>query len=93
MTDKRTIQIVAFALALVVVGAIVSSTITALADKTLPDLVGDLAKVSIGALGSLLASTRSSDQPAPVTVVNEPNDAVPVEAMKAAPVKKAAKKR
>lgn len=93
MTDKRTIQIVALALALVVVGAVVSATITALADKSLPDLVGDLAKVAIGALGSLLASTRTGDQVAPVNVVNEPSEPVPVAAAVAAPVKKVAKKR
>lgn len=93
MTDKRTVQIVALALALVVIGAVVAATITALADKVLPDLVGDLAKVSIGALGSLLASTRTIDQPAPVNVVNEDDNPVPVEAT-AKPAKKAtARKR
>jgi hypothetical protein len=79
VTDRKVILVVAVALAAVVVGAVASATLCAVLDKTLPDLVGDLAKVSLGALGSLLASTRSTDTPAPVTVVNAPSDAVPVE--------------
>lgn len=96
MTDRFVVRCVALGLVLVVVGAVVASVICALADKTLPDLVGDMAKVSLGALSALLVNTRNSDEPAPVNVVNEVADAIPVEAVpalkkpaaKAAPAKR-----
>lgn len=81
MTDRRTVFTVALALALVVVGAVAGSIFLAAINATEPPLIGDLAKVALGALGALLASTRSSDDPPqPVNVVNEANDPVPVAA-------------
>lgn len=76
MTNQRTITLVvaflgAFGL-LVVAGAIYLASTS----KQVPDPLWTLAGTAIGALGSLLASTKSNEA---VVIANEPNDPVPVE--------------
>lgn len=51
---------------------------TAVKDAALLAVVAGPTGTALGALGTMLASTRTVDTPSPVTVVNEPEDAVPV---------------
>lgn len=79
-TPKSVIQTVVIVLGLVTLALIAGAFLLIALDHTVPDPVWTLAGVGVGAFGSLLASTRTNDGPAPVNVVNAPNDPVPVDA-------------
>lgn len=99
-------ELVVKRLAVIAVSAIASGTLlTALAlfqpgkiDAAIIGVIGAdfaIGSAALGALGAILASTRSpSDPPAPVTVVNPPADPVQTADVEATPVtrKRSAKK-
>lgn len=74
MTDRRTVYTVVLALAITVVGGVLGSLLLASMDVETPALVSDLAKIALGALGAVLATTRvdPAQLPAP-----DPNAADP----------------
>ena len=90
-TDKFTINAVVVGLIALGLAVIVGAVVLTLNDKQVSDALWGLAGTAVGALGSLLARTTTSDgEPTPVNVVNVPADPVPVDTT---PAKKAAPKR
>ena len=65
MTSYRTVQTVVVILGLITLALLAGAFALLMTDRAVPDPVWTLAGVGIGAFGSLLASTRSSAEPAP----------------------------
>lgn len=74
MTDRRTVYTVVLALAVTVVAGVLGSLVLAAVHVDTPAIVADLAKIALGALGAVLATTRvdPAQLPAP-----DPNAADP----------------
>ena len=78
MTDRFTIRAVTLGLIGGVLGGLVIAGVLTAMGHPIPGLVDDVVKISLGALAALLART-GTDVPQPVQVVNEADEAVPVE--------------
>lgn len=82
MTDRLTVRVVVAALALGVLAGLALIGWLASTQTPIPDALDRLTNLLAGGLIGVLASTRTSvDDPAPVQVVNEPDDPVNVEAV------------
>ena len=82
MTDGRIPLIVVVTLAVVVVLGEAAMAYLAFTGTAIPDQLDRIATLAIGALAAILATTRGTD-PAPVQVMNEPDEPVPVDDAKA----------
>ena len=79
MTDHRTVRLVIGLVgAVAVLGACVVGVLAYQA-KDIPEGLLALATTSLGALGSMLVSTRGGGEPVPVQVQNTDAEPVPVE--------------
>lgn len=81
-TDRFTIRTVVVALAAVVVGGVACMGYLSMTQTPIPDQFDRLVTYLAGVLSGVLASTHSKsdeDPPDKVEVVNEPDNAVPVD--------------
>lgn len=60
MTSKTTVLFVVIGLGLFAIGSLAGAVVLVALDKSVPDQLWTLAGVAVGALGSVLASTRST---------------------------------
>lgn len=80
MTDRKTVLAVVILLGLLGIVCVGGAIVLAAFDKSIPDGIWTIGAGSAGALGAVLASTRTTpDAPAQVQVMNRPNDPVPVD--------------
>ena len=75
--DHFPTRVVVIALALVVVGGLGALVFLASTGTTIPDALDRLVFTALGSLGTILARPGSDTQD--VQVMNEPEDAIPVE--------------
>lgn len=78
MQDRKVVLAVVVGLIAATLTATLGLIFLAATGETVPDGLVPIATGALGALAGLLASTRTSDQPQPVQVANEPGDPVPV---------------
>lgn len=71
MTDKTTVRIVVVSLALVVVGGLAACALLAAVHTEPPSIIPDAIKIGLGALGTLLATTRTQPDPTVQQVADE----------------------
>jgi hypothetical protein len=90
--DRFAVRAVVIFLGIAVLLGIALGGYLAANDHNVPDFIVATVSGALGALGALLASTRNSDEPTPVNVVNAAVDPVPVDTTPA-PAKKAAPKK
>lgn len=79
MTDQFPVRAVVVVLGTVVVIAMTGIVWLASTGTAIPDSLDRMGFAALGAIGALLARTSTGNGPAQVEVVNEPEDAVPVE--------------
>jgi hypothetical protein len=91
-TDRFAVRAVVIFLGVAVLIGLALGGYLAANDHTVPDFIVATVSGALGALAGILASTRGSDEPTPVNVVNVPADPVPVDTTPA-PAKKAAPKK
>lgn len=77
MNDGRTVRLVIIVLALLALAVVIGGIALAFSDRGLPGELIAIGSAAAGAIAGILSHT-SSDQPTPVNVVNEADDAVPV---------------
>lgn len=85
MTDKNVVNLVVWMLGTIALAALAGVVLLAFYGKndSALSILGTIASGASGAVGGLLASTRSAppqgEEAAKVKVVNEPKEAIPVE--------------
>ena len=77
MTDQRTVRIVLYTLAFVLVASVAGELGLAFLERAIPDQIDRLANIALGAVASILV--RTSSEPQEVQVMNQPADPVPVD--------------
>lgn len=80
MTDHFTVRLIVSFMGTIALAIVLGGIYLAVRERSLPDALITLGGVALGNIGTFLVSTRGSgDAPQDVTVVNQPDNAVPVE--------------
>lgn len=84
MTDRKTVLAVVILLGFLAIACVAGAVILVAFDKSVPDGLWTIGAGAAGALGAVLASTRTQggEQPINVSVVNPPRDPVNVDPVK-----------
>lgn len=83
MTDRKTVLAVVILLGLLAIACVGGAVTLVAFDKSVPDGLWTIGAGAAGALGAVLASTRTvAEQPMNVNVTNPPKDPVNVEPVK-----------